>query len=339
MRILLIALCLTVPFSIFAETKKIKVGSSPTVSSAGIYLALEKGFFKEEGLDIDLLVVNNSGAPMTLLLAKGELDVGAGNFSSGLFNAILQGSTFKIVADKGHVEKGKEYMGLLVRKDLIDSGRFKTLKDLKGLKVSLTSLDGVSQQIVMDGFLKKAGLTEKDIQYLKLSYAESNVALRTKNIDATIQLEPYLTRAVLDQTAINFASSQEVAPDQQSAGIFYSPQFMKNRYPEAVQFMKAYLRGVRLYNQGLKDPAVWKDVTTALKKHIKIEDDRVWNKMIPVGIDNDGRILVENLSRDLDWYRKKGYISAVPNMSSVVDESFRRQAVKELDTPKAATKK
>ncbi|MEQ1722644.1 MAG: ABC transporter substrate-binding protein, partial [Pseudobdellovibrio sp.] len=126
------------------EAPKIKVATSPAVSTAGVYLAQEKGFFKAEGLDVEITVFNSSGAPMTVLLAKGEIDVGAGNLTAGLYNAINKGNKLKVVADKGRVEVDKKYIAMMVRKDLVESGRYKSLKDLKDLKVSLTSMDGLS---------------------------------------------------------------------------------------------------------------------------------------------------------------------------------------------------
>jgi NitT/TauT family transport system substrate-binding protein len=311
-------------------TTKVRVGSTPAVSSAGIYLALEKGFFKDEAIDIELFITGNSGASLTLLLSKNELDVGAGGFTSGLFNAINKGEAFKVVADKGHVAKNKEYISLIVRKDLVDSGRYKTLKDLKGMKIALPSLDGVSQQIVMDGILKKAGLTDKNITYIKASYPEINIALKTKSVDATVHLEPFLTQAILDGTAVKVLSSQEIIPDQQSAAIFFSPQFSKNQSNLAVRFLKAYLRGVRLYNEGLDNPKKWAEVVRLLKKHIKIDNDKVWSSMAPVGLNNDGQLLNLSLARDLKWYKEKGYIEKIPNLADFVDQSFVIEATREL---------
>lgn len=310
--------------------KKIIVGSSPVMSSAGIYLAIEKGYFQEEKLNVEVTNFNNSGAAMTLLLSKGEMDVGAGNLTSGLFNAIVEGEKVKLVADKGHVEKGKEYIALVVRKDHIESGRFKTIKDLKGMKVSFTSLDGVSQQVVFDRILKKAGLTDKDVEYVKLSYAESNTALKSKAIDATIQLEPFKTKAVLDGFADVVMSSQEIWPDQQSACILYSDKFIQANPSEANRFMKAYIKGVQFYNAALTDKTKWPEVVQLLKKHIKIEDEKVWENMTPVGLYNDGKVNTKALFKDLAWYKEKGYLKKIPTEKQVVDNSFAERASKEL---------
>jgi NitT/TauT family transport system substrate-binding protein len=114
---------------------KIKVGVSPTITSSGIFLAYEKGYFKAEGLDVELNQMKSSGAQMTLLLSKGDLDVGGGNLTAGLYKAIAEGLNFKIVADKGHIDETIDSVSLIIRKDLLDSGKYKTTKDLKGLKL------------------------------------------------------------------------------------------------------------------------------------------------------------------------------------------------------------
>ena len=315
-----------------AYSEKIKIGVSPTISSAGIYLAFENNYFKSENIEAELITVPNSGAAMTLLLAKNELDVGAGNLSSGLFNAISQNQNFKIVADKGHSEKGKEYIALVIRNDLVESGKFKTLKDLKGLKIGMTSLDGVSQQIVIERMLSSAGLKSEDVHYTKLSYAEMNTAMRSKSLDAAIQLEPYLTSGVAEGLFTLFETSQKYAPDQQSAAVFFSPKMISSKKDLGTRFMKAYLRGVRLYNKALKDDVLRKNIVASLKKYIQISDESVWAKMAPVGLRDDGMINVKNLMGDLKWYHDKGFVPDIPSESQMIDSSFVLNAAKQLTT-------
>src|ERR687885_649031 len=55
-------------------------------------------------------------------LAAGQLDVGGGAPSAGLGNALARGLNLKIVADKGSTPPGFGYAGVVIRKDLWDSG-------------------------------------------------------------------------------------------------------------------------------------------------------------------------------------------------------------------------
>ena len=148
------------------EEHIIKVGVSPVCSSSGIFIAYGKGYFKELGLNIEMTNFESSGAPMTMLLSKGKLDVGAGNLTASLCNALNQGLDIKLVADKGHIEKDHSYIALIVRQDHINSGRYKSFIDLKGFKMALTSLNGVSQQIAAEKFLSAGGLKLTDVEFL-----------------------------------------------------------------------------------------------------------------------------------------------------------------------------
>ncbi|MBC7711767.1 MAG: ABC transporter substrate-binding protein [Rhizobacter sp.] len=317
-------------FSISAiQAKVIKVGSSPTASSAGIYLAKERGYFKEQGLEVEVTDFNNSGAPMTVLLSKGELDVGAGNITAGLFNAIAQGQKFKIVADKGHIEKNKDYLSLIVRTEHIKSGRYKSLKNLKGFKMGLTSLDGVSQEILTEKFLKKAGLKLEDVTFVKVSYAEMNLALKSGAIDATIQIEPFLTKAIQDGIATKVNGGSEVYPKQQSGALFYSPQFIKDNEIDAKKFMVAYSKGIRDYNQAFEKNLNKQSVIDDLKKSIKIDDASVWEKMAIVGLNEYGKLNVKELKDDIDWYQKR-YIKEKLEANDIIDESFTKFAAENL---------
>jgi NitT/TauT family transport system substrate-binding protein len=313
-----------------ASATVVKVGYSPVLSSAGIFIAMERGYFKEFGLEVQGTPFRSSSAPMNALLAKGELDVGGGNVTSGLWNANGENEQIKLVADKGTVSKGHDYLALLVRSDLVKEGKFKTLKDLKGLKVAFTALNGTSQEIAMSRFLQKAGLSPKDVTYLKMPYSDMNAAFRTKALDATIQLEPYISQAVEEGIAVNFASVYSVYPDQPSAVLFYSGLFAKNRKEEAVKFMAAYLRGVRDYIDafGRGSSKSRKDIVEILKKYCEPLPDSIWEKMAPVGLNPDGYLDTKNLNSDLEWFKKMKYVEKPLSVEGHVDHSFVEAALK-----------
>ena len=121
-----------------AAADKVAVGTGGSASDAPFYIAYDKGFFKDEGLDVDLIVLD-SGAKVIAPLGTGELDVGSGALSVGFWNALIRGVKFRIVADRGHTEPGYLYQTVFMRKDLIDSGQFKSLKDLKGMRMGFAA--------------------------------------------------------------------------------------------------------------------------------------------------------------------------------------------------------
>jgi NitT/TauT family transport system substrate-binding protein len=104
-----------------AQGEVVKLGDLLAISNAGIYIAIEKGYFREQGIR-NQIETFATAAKMLPALTAGEMDVSVGTASAGLFNTIAQGALFRIVADKGQFRAGTGYAMLAVRKDLVDSG-------------------------------------------------------------------------------------------------------------------------------------------------------------------------------------------------------------------------
>ena len=317
----LIQFFITLTISIHAlAMTKIKVGASPALSTAGLYIAYEKGYFKEEGLDVEILTMNSSTSQMISLLSSNQLQVGAGNITAGLYAAFAAGEKFKIVADKGHTSDQHQYLWLILKKSLVDSKKIKTLADLKGLKIGLPSIDGSSQQIVLDKILGSSGLSLKDVKLIKTGYPEMNLALKNNLIDGAIQLEPFIQSAVESGIAVKFASAQTYWPNQQSAVLIYSEDFIKqNRSIDAEKFTKAYLRGVANYNLALKERETWRRVATLINKHTKLDPEASWGKLEPVGLSDKGLLDLTSMKKDLEWYNQNGYLKTKIDLNAIVD--------------------
>src|SRR5581483_1654847 len=116
----------------------VKFGDLPATSNAAIYVALDRGYFKEEGLDVTLETFDSFERAMPAL-ATNQLDAAGGGVNAGMFSAIARGLPLKIVAGISRNEPGYSSSALVVRKELIDSGRVRDYADLRGLRISLVS--------------------------------------------------------------------------------------------------------------------------------------------------------------------------------------------------------
>ncbi|HLB11415.1 MAG TPA: ABC transporter substrate-binding protein, partial [Dehalococcoidia bacterium] len=105
----------------------VRFASPGALSDAGVYIAIEKGYFKELGVDVTVTPVQSAAAAIAPL-AAGELEIAGGVTSTALFNAIDRGVALKIVATKGGAVKGFDASQFIIRKDLIDSGQVKEVK-------------------------------------------------------------------------------------------------------------------------------------------------------------------------------------------------------------------
>src|SRR5947209_4874210 len=83
-----------------AQLTQLSVGLTGNTADAPMFIAQEKGYFREQGLDLNFKIfqsANDAVAP----LGAGQLDIGAGAISAGFFNAVARGVDIKLVADKG----------------------------------------------------------------------------------------------------------------------------------------------------------------------------------------------------------------------------------------------
>src|ERR1700754_2662990 len=118
-----------------AEPDKVRVGAYASISDAGLYIAKDKGFFAEQGINAEIVQVN-TGSEMTSQLANGDLDASGGSPGAGLYNAVRQGIDLKIVADKGSSLPGHGYFAFVLRKELAD--KIKTPADMRGHLLAVT---------------------------------------------------------------------------------------------------------------------------------------------------------------------------------------------------------
>ena len=307
----------------------VSIGITPAMSTAGLFIAYEKGYFKEQGINLVMKQIPRAGAQMIPFLATGQLMVGCGNLNAGLYNAIANDIPLKVVADKGTVMPKHGYLALIVRKAHIDSGRYKDLKDLKGMTIALTAR-GVSQEIVVEKYLHKAGLTLDDVKFVNLSWADMNIALSNGAIDATIQVEPLVARAVEKGIAVRVMGDDEVYPNQQSAVIMYSPVFIEKQPELAKAFMVAYVKGMRDYNDAFEKNKNKDDVIKILMKHTKVKDRETYDKVATVGLHHDGMLNVETMKQDAQWLHQKGYVKQQPDVNNIADLSYVKYAVEQL---------
>ena len=170
----------------------------------------------------------DSGAKVIAPLGTGELDVGSGALSVGFWNARARGVNFHVVADRGHVEAGYFYQSVFMRKDLVDSGEFKSLKDLKGKRMGFAA-QGVTSLSLLNEACKSVGISYDDVVPVYLSFAQQIVAINNKALDGSFLIEPQATVAANAGYGVRFMNTDDFYPHQQISVIFYSDKFATER--------------------------------------------------------------------------------------------------------------
>jgi NitT/TauT family transport system substrate-binding protein len=317
-------------FSQLQAGEQVRIGISRTISDVGYYLADAMGFFSSEGMEVSISGFN-SAAQMIAPLGIGELDVGGGTVSAGFYNAVGRGILIKIVADQASMKPGYGYSSLLVRKDHMDSGRYRSFADLKGMKIAIAA-PGTGTASALNEALKKGGHTYNDVEVVYIGFPEHLAAYKNKAIDASITNEPTMTRAIDDAVAVRIAGNDVIYPDQQTAVTFFSDDFIKRRRELGERFMRAYIRAVRIYNDALQDGRIAgrgaDEVIGVLVKYTGIKDAGVFRRLVPNWVNPDGEVNLTSLKKDLAFFRELGLIEKKDiTVERVVDNSFAEAAV------------
>jgi len=322
-----------------ADLEEVKVATPLAISDAPIIVAEHKGYCRELGLRTTMTSMQ-TGAYMVAPLGAGQLDMGAGATSAGLFNSATRGIGIKVVADKGSNLPGYAYVSLLVRKELVDSGKFKTLQDLKGLRIAEPG-KGASTGATVYQALLKGGLKYDDVEHVyNMGFPEMIAAMQNGAIDAAPVPEPFNTFGREKGIAVRF-SADEFYPRQTVAVLLYGPQFMTKRADVAHRYMVAYLKGVRFYNGAIKDGKFAgpnaEELIQILVEHTRYKDPELYRKVVPNGCNPDGRVDRASMETDLAFWRQQKFVdNQHVGVADVVDDSFVDAALKTLGPYKPA---
>ena len=316
-RLAALAVCLALAMPALAA-EVVRMGDLPAITNAGLYIAIEKGYFQARGIVVETERFASAGK-MVAPLATGQLDVAVGAPSAGLYNAIAGGMDFRVVADKGQLRPGGSFVPVIVRKDLVDSGRVKSVKDLKGLRVA-NGAKGIALDYLLAKMLEQGGLGFDAVEVVYLSYPDGIKALASKAVDAAIAPEPWGVQAEQQKVGVRlFLTEQTPAVATFQVGlIMYAGKFIKDRPKVARDFLQAYVQGIKYYTQrGLKDP----EVAGILSKHTRVPIETI-QATIPFYVDPGARPRVQDLAVLQDWFHQMGWVKEKVPMERVVDLSF-----------------
>ncbi|WP_433443408.1 ABC transporter substrate-binding protein [Nonomuraea sp. CA-141351] len=164
------------------------IGQYPGADSAPLFIAMERGFFKEEGLNVKQEAIQ---APQQVLgkLSNGAMDIVLGSYATILTIQEAGTEKFKYIADSYQGATGA--FGVMVKKD----SPVKQVSDLKGKKIGVNALAGLGT-LTMSPHFKLAGLDPKaDIQYVEVPTTNWLSALDKGDVDAVWMTDPYVSQA------------------------------------------------------------------------------------------------------------------------------------------------
>lgn len=216
-----------------------KVGYMKIVDNAAMFMAMEKGFFKAEGLELEAVPMAG-GAVIVQGVTSGDLQFGWTNVIS-LYQAHVQGFDFKLIAGGAtNVRGSNETHAIEVLKD----APIKNAKDLEGKTVAVNTLNNIVHLMAMAWVDKNGGSSAK-VKFIELPFPRMEAALVAGKVDAISVQEPFAAAAA-SRPEIRVLSNPwgDVAPRFLIASWFASEKWVQKNRKTAQAFIRAINRGV-----------------------------------------------------------------------------------------------
>jgi NitT/TauT family transport system substrate-binding protein len=306
----------------------IRFGSVGGLTDAGLYIADAKGYFKDAGIKVDFERMGG-GSDIGAAIATGNLDVAGFALTAGFFNAISEGLELKVVGDKQSILPTASATRIVAQAEYVGDTPQKTFENLRG-KTLAVSAQTSATVATLDFALDKYGMSIDDFDIREMGYPEITASLQNGQIDAAVELEPFLTTAldsglvdVDDLTGTVDTNGGTLVP------LVYSQKFIDDNPKAAQAFMTAYMKGVREYNDAFLNNVNQKEIAQIVAK-ASGQDIALVTKAKVAGLSSDQVVSTKFIERIQDWFVKRGLVKSPIKVDSVIDSSFAEKAKKEL---------
>jgi NitT/TauT family transport system substrate-binding protein len=229
----------TVPAPAGLEKTHLTVGALPIVDTAGLYLAVKNGFFKQEGLTVSILPVAKSPDAIPDM-QQGKVDIiGGANYVS-FFQAQLASNgklNFKVLVD-----------GIACNSDTFDvlalpSSGITSPAQLAGKTIAVNVLSNI-QTLLINTTLKAANVNPATVHFKLVPFPQMAAALKAHQVDAISAVEPFITAAELNVGAETILSTCTGPTASFPISGYFATQAWAQKYPHTARaFQAAMARG------------------------------------------------------------------------------------------------
>jgi NitT/TauT family transport system substrate-binding protein len=222
------------------EKTTIKIGALPIPDSAGLHLAKAKGFFAEEGLNVEISRLQSSAIAVPNLLG-GSLDMILGNYFAIINIQAKKGGDFRFIADAYQAKP--DCFVIVAPKD----SKIQTAKDLKGATIAVPAVNSIGE-LAVGSALRTVGLDRlKDVKFVPYAFPDMPAALATGKVDAAWLTEPVLTGVQKSSGAKKIAETMTGAmADFPIAGWTVTKKWADANPKTVAAFQRAYTKGQQL---------------------------------------------------------------------------------------------
>lgn len=306
------------------EALKARIGVLRLSSSAPVFIAQDKGYFREAGLEVELKFFD-AAQPIAVATTSGDVDFGVTAFTAGLYNLAGKG-VLKVIGGMSRERPGFPLIGYFASNAAYVSG-LKTPRDLAGKRVAMTQV-GSSFHYSLGLLADKYGFRLADVKIVPLqSLSNAAAALKGETVDAAL-LPISTARKLADDGGAKFLGWVGDETPWQLGAVFASPKTLTNK-ALVTRLLGALARADREYHDvilaAMKDGVApineqTRPLLEIIAKYTNLPVEQVVGNC--AYIDPDGRLDVNNVDNQIKWMQEQGFVDKGFDVNAIIAKDY-----------------
>lgn len=306
------------------DVLKAKIGVLRLSSSAPVFIAQDKGYFREASLEVELKFFD-AAQPIAVATTSGDVDFGVTAFTAGLYNLAGKG-VLKVIGGMSREKPGYPLIGYFASNNAYAAG-LKTPKDLAGKRVAVTQV-GSSFHYSLGLLADKYGFKLADVKIVPLqSLSNAAAALKGETVDAAL-LPISTARKLMDEGGAKFLGWVGDETPWQLGAVFASPKTLTNK-ALVTKLLGALAKADREYHDvilaAMNDGVApineqTKPLLEIIAKYTNLPVEQVVGNC--AYIDPDGKLDVKNVDNQIKWLQEQGFADKGFDANAIIAKDY-----------------
>lgn len=266
------ATALGVGAPVFAQATRLRVSTIPIVDTAPMQVGMAKGFFAEQGIELDTTPTAGGAAGLPAL-AAGQVQIAFSNIISIVLGA-KQGLGFQVIAmGAGTGDTAPDLAGLIAKKGTT----FKSGKDFEGKRIAVNTRNNVIWLFAREWVRATGGDPEK-VTYLEVPFPQMTDAVRGDRVEAAFVVEPFLSNAINAEGMQLVAWPYNAVMKKVPVGMYAATKTYIDQNPQLIErFVRGYNKSVDWTNAN-KTSDEWINIVAG---YTRLPADKVKGLTVP----------------------------------------------------------
>ena len=307
-----------------AANTKIKIGALRFTSHAASFIAFERGYFADAGLDVEF-VFFQAAQPMAVAIASGDIDYAVTAVSGGLISLAQKGA-IKVIGGALSEEAGIDGQKILVSDAAFQAGKT-TPKALDGGAWAVTQA-GSSFHYMGSKIAAAEGI---ELKFKPLQKVGAIIgAMKSGQVDAW-SIVPHIAKPLAGSGAVHIIGDvADYVSDYQVTTVFTSAENAANKRDQTERFLKAFSQGIDDYAAAMIDKSTgdegMNEMVDLIHKYVYV--DRPREKAAPsiingtMRVNSNAALNLTSIKDQLDWFQSEGLVDKSITIDTLVDQSY-----------------